>query len=94
MTEAIVDLKVHTCINCGITFAMPVDYDKRLYQTKEAFYCPNGHSQSYVGESDQQKLEKERRRHQQDMMEKNAEIEKLKKNQSQAKPKPGRPKNK
>ena len=93
MTETIVVLKIHTCISCGITFAMPVEYDRRLNQTHESFYCPNGHSQNYVGQSDKEKLEQERRRHEQDLREKNTEIEKLKKN-SKPKPNAGRPKKK
>ncbi len=51
-------LVTEECCNCGITFAMPEDYKDRLRRetTKATFYCPTGHPQHYVGESDAQKL--------------------------------------
>ncbi len=50
-------LVTEECFECGITFAMPEDYRKRLLRetTRATFYCPNGHSQCYMGKSDAQK---------------------------------------
>ena len=66
---------------CGIAFWIECDYQKRLVSTKRNFYCPNGHSMSYMGESDQQKINRL-------SSEKNALEEKIK---ILSKPKRGRP---
>lgn len=36
------------CYKCSIPFAVPNRYKEHLLQTRESFYCPNGHSQAYV----------------------------------------------
>lgn len=41
---------------CGIAFWIEKDYRDRLVSTKRSFYCPNGHSMSYQGESDAAKV--------------------------------------
>lgn len=48
-----------TCCNCGIEFAVPSDFDKRRREDHKSFYCPWGHSQSYTGDSTEQKLRRE-----------------------------------
>jgi len=53
-----IQLTVHTCIRCGMTFAVPTTMDHRYHQSHETFYCPAGHGQSYTGESDADKLKK------------------------------------
>ena len=53
-----------TCITCGIVFWFPSDFKRRKISDKTNYYCPNGHSQHYVGESDADKvvrLEREKR---------------------------------
>lgn len=35
------------CCNCGVFFAITADLERNLRKTKNSFYCPNGHSQSY-----------------------------------------------
>lgn len=45
-----------TCIVCKVSFWITTSHKNQLLKTKESFYCPNGHSQSYVGETDAQKL--------------------------------------
>lgn len=48
--------KTTTCITCGVVIAMPTDmYDHRL-KNQSNFYCPNGHSQHFVGETEEQRL--------------------------------------
>lgn len=50
------DLVSEDCCECGVTFAMPADMHWRLVNNPgSAFYCPNGHSQHYVGKSEAQK---------------------------------------
>ena len=44
------------CCNCGIVFSMPQEIRNLRYSDKGTFFCPNGHSQHYVGESDADKI--------------------------------------
>lgn len=60
------DLVTEECYRCGVLFAMPKSLrDSALKHTQKApgetisFYCPNGHSQSYVGENEAQKLRRQ-----------------------------------
>ncbi len=50
-----------TCFQCGVVFAMPAGLRKTLLERREKqnFWCPNGHEQHYIGETDAQKLQKE-----------------------------------
>jgi hypothetical protein len=48
-------LAVQDCCVCGITFAVPTDYDQKRRNDHKLFYCPSGHSQSYVGKTEAQK---------------------------------------
>ncbi len=45
-----------TCPNCNVLFWISKAHQERLVSSKESFYCPNGHSASYQGESDKQKI--------------------------------------
>lgn len=45
-----------TCPNCNILFWISKAHQERLVSTKEGFFCPNGHSASYTGESDKAKI--------------------------------------
>ena len=61
-----------TCYKCGVPFAMPERLKRYFLDTKDSFYCPNGHSQAYVTsteerlkknwlkEKEEHRLEKER----------------------------------
>lgn len=48
-----------TCCTCGIGFAFDSEIYKRKTRDHSAFYCPMGHSQHFVGESDVEKLRRE-----------------------------------
>lgn len=37
-----------TCINCGILFSVPDEWDRERRVDKRVFYCPNGHEQCYT----------------------------------------------
>lgn len=52
-----VQLEVEECCNCGVAFGMTSDMTKRRRDDKKAFYCPSGHSQSYVGTTLEKKLQ-------------------------------------
>ncbi len=59
---------------CGILFWIEAEYQTRLVSTKRSFYCPNGHSMSYQGESDREKVIRLRNEKEQLLREKNQEI--------------------
>lgn len=44
------------CCSCGISFGVTGDFQGRRQKDKASFYCPFGHSQSYRGISDAQKI--------------------------------------
>lgn len=55
-------LAIETCCNCGITFAMPQDFMARARRDHDLwFYCPQGHRQHYIGETEEQKLARQLR---------------------------------
>ncbi len=53
-----IELNKHTCAThgCGITFWLEEGFETRREKDKRDFYCPNGHSHVYFGETDAQKL--------------------------------------
>lgn len=52
-------LQIETCCNCGISFAMAVDFYNMRREDHGTFYCPKGHPQFYTGKSDSEKLKDE-----------------------------------
>ena len=44
------------CCRCGIAFAMTKDFHDKRVQDKLSFSCPAGHSQHYIGKTNEQKL--------------------------------------
>lgn len=61
-------LITETCYSCGILFAMTKEFRDERLKDRRSFWCPNGHSQAYVGRTEAQKLkeqlEEERRQRQ------------------------------
>lgn len=53
-------LGIEVCCNCGMTFAMPSDFQARMRRTRSDFYCPAGHKQHYLAEPEEDKLRRER----------------------------------
>ncbi len=72
------DIKLvqETCCHqeCGVPFWIDVELQSRLVSTKRNFYCPNGHSLCYQGESEKQKAIRLRNEKEQLLREKNQEI--------------------
>lgn len=62
-----VSFKVQTCISCGVHFGIPEELDRRLRDNHKEFFCPNGHKQFYVGESEAEKLRRELKRKEQEV---------------------------
>lgn len=44
--------------NCGISFALTDSFIRIRRSDRQSFYCPNGHSQWYPGETDETKIQK------------------------------------
>lgn len=51
-------LYAQTCVSCGVLFAMPQAMDDQRQKDRKSFYCPNGHSQHYMGETPEQTIKK------------------------------------
>lgn len=58
--QTTVQFYVENCYRCGIPFGIPVQFQRDRRQDRESFWCPNGHKQAYIGETDAEKLEKAR----------------------------------
>jgi len=52
-------LSTETCCNCGIVFAMPLDFQRRRRDDHKLFYCPSGHGQHYTGATEAQRLKRQ-----------------------------------
>jgi hypothetical protein len=57
--EATSEYCIVTCSACGVHFGMLADYQERRRKDHKSFYCPNGHSQYYPGQSKEEKLKAE-----------------------------------
>lgn len=44
-----VNFEVIECYSCHVLFAVTEEHKRVLLGNKESFFCPNGHSQSYIG---------------------------------------------
>ena len=51
-----VTLVVEECVNCHVVFAITQEFQARMRDTHHSFYCPNGHGQSYLAETEAEKL--------------------------------------
>ena len=57
-----VPTEVITCcgVDCGISFAVPLWWIQGKRCNHSYFYCPNGHHQHFTGESELEKVRRER----------------------------------
>lgn len=53
------ELETITCCSCGVEFGVPCYLKKKLLETHKRFYCPNGHEQAFLGETEAERLKKE-----------------------------------
>ena len=44
-------LEIISCCVCGVMFGLTEEFNSSLRETLKLWYCPNGHSQSYLGKS-------------------------------------------
>lgn len=56
MTGFSIEATTVVCCRCGIPFSIPLDYENKLRQSRERFYCPNGHTLVFNGLSESEKL--------------------------------------
>lgn len=68
-----VQMVTEECCNCGMTFGMTKDFQRRALNDRSIwFYCPRGHQQHYTGKTEAQKLrdqlERERQRTEQEQL--------------------------
>ena len=47
-----IQMRLMTCANCGIAFAMPESVAERRERDHSKFYCPAGHNNYYPQKSD------------------------------------------
>lgn len=52
-------LVIEECCNCHTRFAMTEELQDQRRRDHKSFYCPNGHGQSYVGETEEQRLRRQ-----------------------------------
>jgi hypothetical protein len=57
-----VELDSVVCCVCGVCFAFPADVVRKRRRDHKDFWCPNGHSLSFLGESDEERLKKQLRK--------------------------------
>jgi Zn finger protein HypA/HybF involved in hydrogenase expression len=55
-TTIVLALDHIACYKCGVVFGIESGHHQRLVESHESFYCPNGHSQAFIAQT-----EKERR---------------------------------
>jgi len=56
--DLILSMERIICCNCGLVFAVPSKYKGTLQETHRSFYCPNGHGQSFMRESEAEGLKR------------------------------------
>lgn len=52
-------LQTITCYKCGVVFAVPSYFKTKRLEDHETFWCPNGHTQGFMGDSEAEKLKKQ-----------------------------------
>lgn len=53
-----ITMVTEVCCSCGILFGIPSDFQSDIKRTKQLFYCPNGHAQSYKKSTYEIEIEK------------------------------------
>ena len=60
--EASVSMLVLGCVNCGMTFGITSDFERKRREDHQTFYCPVGHPQIFPGQSETDVLREQIRR--------------------------------
>lgn len=51
--------KTTSCITCGCTIVLNEDHYNHKLENQTYYYCPNGHSQHFIGETEEKRLRRE-----------------------------------
>jgi len=54
--EIRVQIVTEECCACHVAFGLTSEMQTRLRDTHQSFYCPNGHPQSYLGQTEAERL--------------------------------------
>lgn len=54
--EIRVTLVAEECCACHVAFGLTSEMQTRLRESHQSFYCPNGHSQAYRGQTEAERL--------------------------------------
>lgn len=57
--QATVGMAQEECIKCGMVYWVPNGWQEQRKQKHDTFYCPNGHTQFYTGQTEAEKLRAE-----------------------------------
>lgn len=55
-TNIYISMETIVCSSCGVTFMIPEVKHSKLIETKDSFYCPNGHSLHFLGKTAAQEI--------------------------------------
>ncbi len=53
-----ITFEIVNCYKCGVAFGLDEGHRRTLLRDHTDFYCPNGHRQSYQGETEAQKYQR------------------------------------
>lgn len=53
-----VTLEPVTCYACSVIFGIPSDMYRHRLEDQKEWYCPNGHSQHFIGETEAEKYQR------------------------------------
>lgn len=89
-------IEVYDCITCGAPIALSTDHAFDLKRHHRNYFCPNGHTQHFMEESDHERAERlaaelKRARAERDLARQNEEI--IREKEARAREKLGRVKN-
>jgi len=59
LTTVSTKFKTLICGHCGMPFLIPSERYDALVARNGSFYCPNGHSRTFIGETEETKLKKQ-----------------------------------
>jgi hypothetical protein len=53
-----VNLEPVSCSSCGVLFGLPEEFYEQRVRDHKSWHCPNGHSQYFAAETEEEKLRK------------------------------------